>query len=203
MGFACIDVNKKTSIFNFNYEHKRILINLLAEENPISAQYASMLLAADCLIVNSLPFFSKNHKYTLNNELRIKYAFPSHITERSGFDLVWFNGYEYNKIDWIACNLGLPIIIMYDWKKEIFLDNIHNELQGSIAAHSSIPHVYYSKVNNTYSCHISDLHKVLQHIGITPSHNILMAVKNYAQSEIINTLKDYHAKPHTKKIEIS
>lgn len=203
MGFACVDVNNKVPLFTQKYKDKRVLLNKLAEENSVSAQYASMILAADCLILNSLPFFSKNRKYTLNNELGIKHAFPSHITGRGGFDLVWFNGYEYNKIDWIVCNLGLPIIIMYDWKKEVFLNEIRDELQGSMSAHTSIPHVYYSKVNNTYVCHISDLHKTLEHIGITPSHNILMAVRNAASTKILNTLKDYHVKPHTKKIEIS
>ena len=203
MGFTCVDVNNKVPLFTQKYKDKRVLLNKLAEENPISAQYASMLLAADCLILNSLPFFSKNRKYTLNNELGIKHAFPSHITGRNGFDLVWFNGYEYNRIDWIACHLEIPIITMYSWKKHAFMDTIQEELRGSQTAHSPIPDVYYSKVNNTYACHISDLHRVLEHIGITPSHNILMAVRNYAQTEIINTLKDYHVKPNTKKIEIS
>ena len=203
MGFACVDIIKKHYIYDYRYENKKILIK--AESNSNTALYNSMILSADCLILNTLPFFSNNRKYTLNHELGIKDAFLSHITGRNGnnIDLVWFNGYEFNDSYQIVCSLGLPIIIMYSGKKYTFMETIQEELRGSITAHSLIPDVYYSKVNNTYTCHISDLHKVLQHIGITPSHNILMAVKNYAQSEIINTLKDYHAKPHTKKIEIS
>lgn len=203
MGFACIDVNNKIPLFTQKYKDKRVLLSKLAEENSVSAQYSSMILSADCVILDTLPFFSNNHKYTLNNKLKFKEAFPSHITGRSGFDLVWFNGYEYNRLDWIACHLEIPIIIMYSWKKYTFMEVIQEELKGSTTAHSPIPDVYYSEVNNTYTCHISDLHKVLEHIGITPSHNILMAVRNYAQTEIINILKDYHVKPNTKKIEIS
>lgn len=203
MGFACIDVNNKIPLFTQKYKDKRVLLSKLAEENSVSAQYGSMILSADCVIIDTLPFFSNNHKYTLNNELKIKEAFPSHITGRSDFDLVWFNGYEYNRLDWIAYHLEIPIIIMYSWKKYTFMETIQEELRGSITAHSPIPDVYYSKVNNTYACHISDLHKVLEHIGITPSHNILMAVRNVVSTDILNTLRNYHVKPHTKKIEIS
>ena len=203
MGFACIDVNNKVPLFTQKYKDKRVLLNKLAEENSVSAQYASMILAADCVILDTLPFFSNNYTYTLNNELKIKEAFPPHITGRSGFDLVWFNGYEYNRLDWIVCHLGLPIIIMYSWKKYAYMETMQEELKGLITGHSSIPNVYYSKVNNTYTCHIDDLHTLLKHIGITPSHNILMAVRNIASTDILNTLKDYHVKPHTKKIEIS
>lgn len=203
MGFACIDVNNKVPLFTQKYKDKRVLLSKLAEENSVSAQYSSMILSADCVILDTLPFFSNNHKYTLNNKLKFKEAFPSHITGRNGFDLVWFNGYEYNRLDWIACHLEIPIIIMYSWKKYTFMETIQEELKGSTTANSPIPDVYYSEVNNTYTCHISDLHKVLQHIGINSSHNILIAVRNSVSPEILNTIKDYHVKPNTKKIEIS
>lgn len=204
MGFACVDVINKVALLTKQYKDKRILLSKLAKKkDSTTAQYNSMILSADCVILDTLPFYSSNHKYTLNHELKLKEAFPSHITGRSGFDLVWFNGYEYNRLDYITCYLKIPIIIMYSWKKDVFMDTIQDELRGSITAHSPIPDVYYSKVNNTYACHISDLHKVLEHIGITPSHNILMAVRNYVQTDIINILKDYHVKPHTKKVEIS
>lgn len=200
MGFACIDPENNILITH-KYRINKILESKLTKSLHKINEYWEIILSADCLIIDSRPIFSTKTTYTLNNELGIKKD-HSHITGRSGFDLVWFNG-SFDDIDHFARWSGIPIIIMYSWKEDEYKKCIYNELYTSPSANTSIPNVYYAKVNDTYVCHVNDLQRTLNLIGINQSHNVLVSVHCYAYPNIIKELRNFYAKPRPKKTKIS